>query len=183
MKHDQRPKQQPSQTPLAPAALPLARPQAGNPLTGHSYAAGQALQSMQTVTQEPRPRPEQSSLQRDAQALHAQHGDALAQAAAQARVPVVGLAAIVLAEQHFLPAKVDERMPLRFEPYPFWLATGRWLVDSHKDQAAEYRALAEAQQVDPQAAMQATRMGIGQLSGAEAQAAGYASATDRKSVV
>ncbi len=177
MKHDQRPKQQPSQTPLAPAALPLARPQAGNPLTGHSYAAGQALQSMQTVTQEPRPRPEQSSLQRDAQALHAQHGDALAQAAAQARVPVVGLAAIVLAEQHFLPAKVDERMPLRFEPYPFWLATGRWLVDSHKDQAAEYRALAEAQQVDPQAAMQATRMGIGQLSGAEAQAAGYASAT------
>ena len=35
-----------------------------------------------------------------------------------------GLAAIVLAEQHFLPPRTDDRMPLRFEPYPFWLATG-----------------------------------------------------------
>jgi hypothetical protein len=175
MKHDQRQKNQPGQS-QTPASAPLqSRPT--SPLQGHSYAAGQALQSLHSQNaMEPRARPEPSSLVRDAAALHANHGETLAQAAAQARVPAAGLAAIVLAEQHFLPTRVDERMPLRFLPYEFWLATGRWLVDSHKDQASEYRALQEAQQLDPQAALQATRMGIGQVGGAEAEAAGFASA-------
>ena len=181
MKYDQRQKNQPGQS-QTPASAPLqSRPT--SPLQGHSYAAGQALQSMHSqnaqhpqTAMEPRAKPEASSLVRDAVALHASHGDALAQAATHARVPVAGLAAIVLAEQHFLPARVDERMPLRFLPYEFWLATGRWLVDSHKDQGAEYRALQEAQHLDPQAALEATRMGIAQVSGAEAEAAGYASA-------
>ncbi len=175
MKHDQRPKQQPVQ----PKQTAVGQARSSSPLAGHSYAAGQALQSLQTGrTPVVRAQPEPSSLQRDAAALHAQHGPGLAQAALQACVPVTALAAVVLAEQHLLPPVVDARMPVRFEPYEFWLATGQWLVDSHKDQAAEYRALQDAQAVDPLAALQATRMGLAQVRGAEAQAAGYASAVE-----
>lgn len=177
MKHDQRNKPQPGQTtPTAQTTTGRAQPRATSPLAGHSYAAGHALQSLHGAAPEARARPGPSSLQRDAAALHQTHGETLAQAAQQAQVPVTSLAAVVLAEQHFLPARVDERMALRFEPYQFWLATGRWLVDSHKDQAAEYRALQEAQALDAPAALQACRMGLAQISGADAALAGYASA-------
>lgn len=174
MKHEQKPQNQnqPQTTPKVPGVL---TPQ--SPLAGHSYATGQALQTMrQQPGQAELDLPAVSSLTHAASELHAQHGQALAQGALRAKVPEAGLAAIVLAETHLLPAKLDERLPVRFEPYPFWLATGKWLVDSHKDQGAEYRALAEAQQIDPQAAWQATRMGVGQVSGTEAKSAGYASA-------
>ncbi len=172
MKHDQRQKPTPGHTPTPPTG----QARTPSPLAGHSYAAGQTLQSLQTTVPEPQLRPEPGSLHRAAAALHGLHGGVLVHAARHADVPVAGLAAIVLAEQHFLPPRTDDRMPLRFEPYPFWLATGRWLVDSHKDQAAEYQALREAQEVDPVAALEATRMGVAQVSGGQAQAAGYTSA-------
>ena len=176
MKHEPRRAPEPPRQSHQPAGGVFAPAPPTSALAGHSYAAGQTLQSLQAAASGQPHAATPSSLDTAADGLRAAHGADLAALAAAGRVPEAGLAAILLAEGHFLPPRVDERMSVRFEPYPFWLATGRWLVDSHKDQPTEYRALREAEAIDPAAARQSTRMGLGQVRGGEAEAAGYATA-------
>lgn len=142
---------------------------------GLSWSAGHALQSLQSA-HAPGPQGPRDALARDAADLHATLGTALAAGAQAARVPVQALAAVVLAEQSLLAPRVDDRLALRFLPYPFWQATGHWLVNTHKDQGAEYKALDDAKSIDPQAAWQATRLGLGQVGGDEAKLAGHVDA-------
>lgn len=122
----------------------------------------------------PVPRMPESAIREAADRLNAQHGQQI-QASG---VPEVAAAAVILTESQLVPAAVDDRMPIRFEPYAFFERTGRWLVATHKDQAAEYKALGEARSIDDDAALRSTRMGLAQVSGAEAEQAGHASPVD-----
>lgn len=149
-------------------------------LAGRRYGTGAALQAPPGSPDAPpppaAPRSATSSLHEACGRLHAQHGDRLQFGSEQVGVPTAAAAAVILAETQFAPAPVDDRMPIRFEPYAFFQQTGRWLVATHKDQAAEYRAFYEAQSIDPAAAHTSIRMGVAQISGAEAGAAGFDSA-------
>ena len=91
-------------------------------------------------------------------------------------MPARSVAAVVLAEQAGLGPLDAGELAVRFEPHAFWQQTGRWVVATHRDQAAERAAFAAAQRIDADAAHAATRMGLGQLAGSEASAAGFANA-------
>lgn len=161
-------------------AGPDAGRSASRELAGRRYGTGATLQappgSPNGPSAPPAPRSATSSLQVACGRLHAQHGDRLQTGSEQVGVPTAAAAAVILAESQFSPAPVDDRMPIRFEPYAFFQQTGRWLVATHKDQAAEYRAFGEAQTIDPAAAHTSVRMGVAQISGSEAGAAGFESA-------
>ncbi len=134
------------------------------------------MQTLEKSELAPTPTQPASALHAAAADLLRDHGASLAEGAERAGVTPPAAAAILLAEGQFAAPAVDERMPVRFEPYAFFQATGRWLIATHKDQAAEYRAFAEARAVDPEAALACTRMGLGQVSGLEAQQAGFTDA-------
>ncbi len=114
------------------------------------------------------------SVESRASDLHARHGATLREGGARSGVPESAIAAVVLAESGLLGDLDAARAPLRFEPYAFYERTGRWLVATHKDQEAEYAAFEQARQVDDAAAHASVRVGVGQVSGAEAEAAGFA---------
>lgn len=147
---------------------------------GHRYAGGAATrgggQPAQSGQVAAAP---QSELHSAAIELRETQGDRLQSGAAHLGVDTASLAALVLAERHLLPRPVPgmaESLPIRFEPHVFFEQTGRWLPATHRDQAAEYRVFDQARAVDEAAAHRALRMGVGQVSGMEAEMAGYPSA-------
>jgi len=162
-----------------PAPQPQAAPARGRSqstgLTGRRYDTGAALQSPRTSVANPQSaQSAQSQLERACADLRARFGVQLQAGSAATGVSEAAAAAMILAEQQLARATGND-VPLRFEPYVFFQETGRWLIATHKDQAAEQRAFSEAQAIDPQAAFEAVRMGIAQLSGREATAAGHES--------
>jgi hypothetical protein len=121
-----------------------------------------------------------------AQRLHAQSSVQLAEAAQQLQVQPSALAAVVLAEGQYLPRDVPglaQTLPIRFEPYVFFEQTGRWLAATHRDQAAEYRVFEQARSLDDHAAHRALRMGVAQVSGQEAERAGYQTPQEMRSAM
>ncbi len=162
-----------------PRSEPKPAPQGGRSqatdMAGHRYGTGAALQSprMPKANSDPAPAV-QSQLEKACADLRERFGAQLQAGSAATGVPEAAAAAMILAEQQLARAAGTE-VPLRFEPYVFFQETGRWLVATHKDQAAEQRAFSEAQAIDPQAAFESVRMGIAQLSGREATAAGHES--------
>ncbi len=147
-------------------------------LVGRSYETGTALRSPRAGERDadPSTAPVESTLTTAARSLHVRHGEQISEGAARHGVPEEAAAAVVLAETANLPGLHDEQMPIRFEPYAFYQRTGTWLVATHKDQEAEYRVFREAAALEPEAAHESLRMGVAQLSGAEAGAAGFESA-------
>lgn len=147
-------------------------------LVGRRYETGAAMRSPRTGDpgQEPGAEPVRSSLETAASELHQRHGERISAGAAQVGVPEEAAAAVVLAETANLSGASDARLAIRFEPYAFYQRTGNWLVATHKDQAAEYRVFEQARSAAPEAALESLRMGVAQLSGAEAVAAGFESA-------
>ncbi|MBM4345656.1 MAG: DUF3380 domain-containing protein [Deltaproteobacteria bacterium] len=150
---------------------------------GHRYLGAQALRSMRPeATPAALPaapsQPLQTELHRQAAELRDQHGPSLQRGAGRLGVPESALAAIVLTERQYLarpsPTTAD-KMPVRFEPFVFFSQTGRWLVATHRDQAAEYASFDQARGHDDLAAHRALRMGVGQVSGQEAEIAGFPS--------
>lgn len=148
---------------------------------GHRYQGAQALRSARPeATPGALPataaQPLQTEMHRQAAELRDQHGARLQDGARRLGVPESSLAAILLTERQYLarpsPATAD-KMPLRFEPFVFFSQTGRWLVATHRDQAAEYASFDQARGHDDLAAHRALRMGIGQVSGQEAEIAGF----------
>jgi hypothetical protein len=151
---------------------------ASSGLKGHSYAAGAALTTTEraaSFTNGDASRGQDTGIAAAADLIE-RHGATLASAAARAGVPESALAAVVLTEAAQLGSVVPGALAMRFEPFVFWQQTGQWVVATHRDQAAERGAFAEACNVDASAAHVALRMGLAQLSGAEASAAGFADA-------
>ena len=124
-----------------------------------------------------------SALHEASAKLHGEHGAQIAAGAARVGIAEHAAAAVLLAETQFAATSTDDRMPIRFEPYAFFQQTGRWLVATHKDQAAEYRAFQEAKGIDATAAHTSVRMGVAQLSGTEAQSAGFETAEQMMSTL
>ncbi|MSQ84871.1 MAG: DUF3380 domain-containing protein [Myxococcales bacterium] len=160
---------------------PTAAP--ADPTAGHRYDGGKALHSAHTAATPSGPQasqagPAQTQMHRQAGELQGAHGAQLASGAARLGVAEESLAAVVLTEQQYLPRAVPalaDKMPVRFEPYVFFTQTGRWLVATHRDQAAEYGSFEQARAHNDDAAHRALRMGVGQVSGTEAEVAGFAS--------
>lgn len=146
----------------------------------HGYAGGKALTSARDPASERSAElaaQPLSNLHQQAGDLHMRHGAQLGASAGKLGVAESALAAVVLAERQYLPrpvAALGDKMPVRFEPYEFFTRTGHWLIATHKDQAAEYQSFADAKNRDDTAAHLALRMGICQVSGTEAEAAGFA---------
>lgn len=152
-----------------------------NQLRGHRYETTKALQG-EGAGAAATPRPSavvgrQDSSEIAASALLDSHGAQLQAGAQRVGVPAASVAAIVLAEQGALGALAADAMAMRFEPYVFWQQTGRWVVATHRDQGAEQAAFREARSIDEGAALGALRMGMAQVAGSEAIAAGYPDAT------
>jgi hypothetical protein len=175
MKHDGR-KDTPTPRSAPKTGERATRASAQPDLAGRRYGTGSAMQAPDKPGLPPAPPPPQSALHAAAIRMHDQHGAAIAAGAARVGVPASAAAAVLLTEGQFAATATDDRMPVRFEPYAFFQQTGRWLVATHKDQAAEYRAFQEACAIDAGAAHEALRMGIAQLSGTEAVTAGYGDA-------
>ncbi len=155
---------------------------AADAAAGHRYQGAQALRAMRPeATPGAMPaaaaQPLQTELHRQAAELRDQHGERLQNSAGRLGVPESSLAAILLTERQYLarpsPATAD-KMPVRFEPFVFFSQTGRWLVATHRDQAAEYASFDQARGHDDLAAHRSLRMGVGQVSGQEAELAGFA---------
>ena len=175
MKHDAH---KPTAAPAAPSATFKAQPplRAANAgLAGRRYETGAALQGARAASAAPAPEAAGASqLERACADLRERFGAQLDAGASATGVSAAAAAAMILAERR-LGDGAASSVSLRFEPYAFFQDTGRWLVATHKDQAAEQRAFAEARAIDPGAAFDAVRMGVAQLSGREAAAAGHAS--------
>lgn len=150
---------------------------AGHDLAGRRYGTGMALQSPGNAAPLAPSPPHTTAFEEGVRALDTVHGERIRSGSARVGVPPESTAAVLLAESQLIAPRTDDRLPIRFEPWRFFQQTGRWLVATHKDQGAEYRAFAEARTIDPAAAHACLRMGIAQLSGAEAQAAGFGNAT------
>ncbi|GEM_PF-3297357 len=146
-------------------------------MVGRRYETGAAMRSPDGGQAGQASTGPASEFEQVAGALHEKHGEQLAVGSEKAGVPAEATAAVVLTESSQLRGVSEDRMAVRFEPYEFFRQTGRWLVATHRDQDAEYQVLAEARQIDPAAAHAATRMGLAQVSGAEADTAGYDNAT------
>ena len=185
MKHEG-PKQRSEAPRGGDAKARSAAPKAAPAAAGHRYAGAAAARSpggAAAPISAPASAAATSELAAQAQALHGQHGDQLRQGAQQAGVPQESLAAVLLAERHYLPraaAGQPEALPIRFEPYVFFQMTGRWLAATHRDQGAEQRVFEQACGLNPEAAHQSLRMGLAQISGAESASAGYADAQAMK---
>lgn len=157
-------------------------PQAGlrgpdRELLGRRYATGAALRAPEGGAGVSAPAGEvRDDLTTRAENLHQTHGPQIEAGAARTGVSADAAAAVMLTETGGLPGVSDDRLSIRFEPYAFYQQTGRWLVATHKDQDAEHSVFEQARQIDPAAAHVAVRAGLGQVSGAEAEAAGYESA-------
>ncbi len=141
---------------------------------GHSYAAGAAIRANHHAGQGDAGTVV-SEIDTRASELSTRHGGLIGQQADQAGVPTHSIAAVVLAETSLLNTGTQsaDGTLLRFEPYTFFERTGTWLVATHKDQAAEYAAFEQAKAVDEDAALHSVRVGVGQLQGDEARAAGF----------
>ncbi|MCO4761743.1 MAG: DUF3380 domain-containing protein [Myxococcales bacterium] len=140
-------------------------------MVGRRYQTGAALRSADHeggVTG----RDTVSSVAQAAADLHARHGETIRDGGQRAGVPESAVAAVVLAESDQVGA-ASEQVALRFEPYAFYQRTGQWVVATHKDQRAEYAAFEQARSVDPDAAHASVRVGLGQVAGSEAEAAGF----------
>lgn len=179
MKHDA-PKQQqtsrPAPTSGKTAAVGRVAPDAA---AGHRYQGAAATRSPGTPVTQPAVTPvaPASELHQAAQSLAAQHGEQIRTTAGKLGVPGENLAAVVLAEGQYLPKTTgQEPLAIRFEPYAFFRETGRWLAATHRDQQAEQRVFEQAKALDGEAAHRSLRMGIAQVSGSEAEAAGFANA-------
>ncbi len=118
-----------------------------------------------------------SSMSTRAADLRSQHGGVIQAGSERAGVPESAVAAVVLTESDHVGA-TEGRPALRFEPYAFYQRTGHWVVATHKDQGAEYAAFERAAVVDADAAHASVRVGLGQVSGTEAEAAGFGSASE-----
>lgn len=175
MKHDAH---KPTAVPRARHVTPKAQApvRAANPeLAGRRYETGAALRGARDASAVSAPEPGAASqLQRACADLRERFGAQIDAGAAATGVSAAAAAAMILAERRLGDAKPGG-VPLRFEPYAFFQETGRWLVATHKDQGAEQRAFAEARAIDAGAAFDAVRMGVAQLSGREAAAAGHES--------
>ncbi len=146
---------------------------------GHRYAGGAAMRATQPGGQAAIATPgvgPSSELERQATELQGKHGEQLAIGAQRLGVPEEALAAVLLTEHQYLPRSTPataDKMPVRFEPYVYFVQTGRWLAATHRDQAAEYGSFDQARGQDDTAAHRALRMGVGQVSGIEAESAGF----------
>jgi len=143
---------------------------------GRTYETGAALRSTGSGRGDVDQHAGIDELDRSAEGLHARHGALLKAGSERAGVPAEATAAVVLTETSQLRGVADDRVPVRFEPYEFFRETGRWLVATHRDQDAEYHVLDEARAIDPAAAHRALRVGVAQVSGREAAAAGFETA-------
>ncbi len=183
MKHDA-PKQQQTTRP-APSSGKTAAVGRGatDSAAGHRYQGAAAARSPGTSGSQPAVTPTgpASELHQAALTLAAQHGEQLQQSAGKLGVPGENLAAVVLTEGQYVPKLAgNETLAIRFEPYAFFRETGRWLAATHRDQQAEQRVFDQAKALDGEAAHRSLRMGLGQVSGSEAVAAGYPSAEAMK---
>lgn len=152
----------------------------------HRYAGAAAVRGAAAARTEVPAAGAASALHGAAQRLSAEFRAPLAQAAAQTGIAESALAAVVLAEGQYLPREVpgmSDALPIRFEPYLFFQQTGRWLAATHRDQAAEYRVFEQARALDDGAAHRSLRMGMAQVGGHEAEAAGFASAHAMRSAM
>jgi hypothetical protein len=178
LKHEGPKSNAPQQRPQ-PASKPQAKPSQAGDLAGRRYQTGASLQqpgaSAQLPTKTAHPEVK-GALHGAASQLAGGLAESIVQGAARTGIPAAAAAAVVLAEGHLASATQGDRMLLRFEPYAFFQATGRWLVATHKDQAAEYRSFEQARAIDPNAALHSVRMGLAQVSGGEAQVAGFVDA-------
>ncbi len=148
---------------------------APDPLAGRRYSTGAAMRGTGDGDGgglDAGPVTPADNLQEAATSLHERHGARIRASGAAVGIPETAAAAVILTESQSL-ARADSRMPVRFEPYAFFQETGRWLVDTHKDQDAEYAAFQNACAVDPDAALRSLRMGAAQVAGREAEAAGF----------
>ncbi len=146
-------------------------------MVGRRYQTGATLRSANAPESAGAVEETQSdALDSAAEDLFVHYGEQLGEASERAGVPAEVAAAIVLTETSTMKGATADRLPIRFEPYKFFERTGDWLVATHKDQQAEYEVFRQARGVDADAAHQSLRMGMAQLSGDEAQAAGYDSA-------
>lgn len=141
----------------------------GRPLGPNQYAGGGAKAPNAAAGAS-------DSFTLNAQSLRGAHGAFIAQRSGETGVAAEHAAAVILTESALASDGAKDATKVRFEPYAFFQQTGRWLVATHKDQAAEYRAFEQARAIDPAAAHTALRMGLAQLAGSEAAAAGYDSA-------
>lgn len=125
---------------LKPAATPVSEPP-GPPLVGYS--------------------PEEQSICR----LWNRYGQAIAVQAAAHGLPVIAALAVfwVEAKQAYDPA--TGLVIIRFEPHIFRRKTGHDLRFPRTGQPSEWRALAEAYRLDPEAALLSTSYGLPQLMG------------------
>lgn len=178
MRHDSRPAKQGSPgSEHAPNAGAGADVRGGSQLRGHRYETSKALQG-EAPAQGAQARSGPSAGRHDASevaatALLEAHGARLHAGAERVGVPASSVAAVVLAEAAALGERQPDALAMRFEPYVFWQQTGRWVVATHRDQAAEQAAFREAGTIDEGAALHALRMGIAQIAGSEARSAGY----------
>ena len=174
--------QGPTQKPQARSQKPAVRgpeqaaPSVDRSMLGRRYETGQALRGRGSASQETAAQQPASEMDRVAGALHERHGEQIQDGSAKVGVPAEATAAIVLTETSQLRGVSDDRVPVRFEPYEFFRRTGKWLVATHRDQDAEHQVFDQAKALDPAAAHESLRMGVAQLSGQEAAAAGHESA-------
>ena len=154
------------------------RPSGDRSLLGRRYETGAALRSTGAGTSDAQSQDTGSELERVVDTLHEEHGEALVTGSEMVGVPAEATAAIVLTETSQMRGVSEDLVAVRFEPYEFFRRTGKWLVATHRDQAAEHRVFSEAKAIDVTAAHESLRMGVAQLSGQEAQAAGYETSID-----
>lgn len=158
---------------IGPDASP---PALDRSMVGRKYETGATMRATGAAKGQSEAREYASELDRGAADLHQQHGERIEAGSARAGVPAASTAAVVLTETSQLRGASGDRVPVRFEPYEFFTRTGQWLVATHLDQDAEQRVFEQAKGIDPTAAHESLRMGVAQLSGQEAEAAGFDSA-------
>jgi hypothetical protein len=158
---------------MGPAASP---PAIDRSMVGRKYETGSTMRSAGNAPEQSEARQHMSELDRGALDLQTQHGERLEAGSARANVSAAATAAVILTETSQLRGASGDRVPVRFEPYEFFRRTGQWLVATHRDQAAEHQVFETAKGIDAGAAHESLRMGVAQLSGQEAEAAGYDSA-------
>ena len=96
--------------------------------------------------------------------------------AARLAIPEAAAAAVISIESGGKGFGSDGKLLIRFEPATFKKYTDKSVSDSHKNQAAEYAAFAQAAGIDEDAAYKSISMGAGQIMGFNAKRIGYPSA-------
>ena len=111
----------------------------------------------------------------EARGLLARHGDLIHQRAAQLGIEPAVAVAIVLVESGGAGIQ-DGRVVIRFEPRIFRRLSGHAVGSTHRNQDAEYAALARASRIDADAAYRSISMGAGQVMGFNAESLHFRSA-------